>query len=499
MLEYLFTHTPLLFFVQNLWRDEAFSYVLAIRSIPEILKLTAGDFNPPLYYILLHYWMLLFGSSEIAMRSLSFIFFLGTIYIVYDICLYVFHIPHKRTSVYFLIFLLNPFLLTFAFEARMYMMVTFFVTLSYFSLWTGRKKLYIASIALALYTHYLSIFIFGIQALSVLFAFWLKHRHKNIFQTLLLELRYFFVHFTSYLLNHKSKKTLNTNYQLLDTIIIPGLLFLPWAVFMLLSHNFSDGAFWIPQPYASDFWHLPFILYTGYERIFGVYYHDREGYTAFHSDMNALLWAIMLIPLGIYLFSKRHNVRSIATDIAAPVSVVRDTVLWAFFPPVLIFLLSFVSQPLFLPRYYIFAAVGFLLLLVVCFEKILFYHKKATIFTIFIAAILGIFLATFTKTFNTLNLKYHSKRNVKSLYNEIKSLKTPSDLIYLDSELDYHLAQYYFGMNQKIYIYNKTYTDIPQFVGKVLIPPDALTQVLPSYPIRAFVVYYHWYNIRSIL
>ena len=153
MLSYLFTHTPLLFLVQDLWRDEAFSFVLAMRSIPYILHLTAGDFNPPLYYALLHYWMILFGSSEIAMRSLSLVFFLGTLYVFYDICLYVLKITHRRTIVYFLLFLCNPFLLTYAFEARMYMMVTFFVTLSYFALWTGRKKLYILAITLGLYTH----------------------------------------------------------------------------------------------------------------------------------------------------------------------------------------------------------------------------------------------------------------------------------------------------------------------------------------------------------
>ncbi len=87
---------------------------------------------------------------------------------------------------------------------------------------------------------------------------------------------------------------------------------------------------------------------------------------------------------------------------------------------------------------------------------------------------------------------------VKNFYNEIKMIKQPTDLIYLDSELDYHLAQYYFGIKEKIYIYNKTYAGIPQYVGKVLISEDAVTQILPSYPIRAFVVYYHWYNIRSI-
>ncbi|MBP7967666.1 hypothetical protein KAZ66_05360 [Candidatus Woesebacteria bacterium] len=474
MLDFLFTKTPLLFLVQDLWRDEAFSYVLSVRSIPDILHLTAGDFNPPFYYILLHFWMNIFGSSEIAMRSLSLIFFLATLYILYDTCLYVLKIPHKRTAVYFLLFLFNPFLLTYAFEARMYMMVTFFITLSYFSLWTGRKKLYIISIVLGLYTHYLSIFIFGIQTFMYLFAFWYKNRQKNFFYTM------------------------KTHIVSFSHFIIPGLIFLPWVMFMLLSHNFSDGGFWIITPPLKDFWYMPFVLYTGYERVFGQYYHGMAGYTDFHSTLNTLLWLILLIPLVLTIYKNRKSFKDLHSSYLFLNSKKMEIILWAFFPPLIIFILSFISQPLYLPRYFIFAAPGLLLLFVVCFEYILQANNKMLRYSLAIVAVLGIFLTTYTKTFNTLNLRYHSKRSVKNFYNEIKMIKQPTDLIYLDSELDYHLAQYYFGIKEKIYIYNKTYAGIPQYVGKVLISEDAVTQILPSYPIRAFVVYYHWYNIRSI-
>ncbi len=54
-MQYFFTKTALLFFVQNLWRDEAFSYVLSKKPILDILRLTVADFSPPLYYIILHF------------------------------------------------------------------------------------------------------------------------------------------------------------------------------------------------------------------------------------------------------------------------------------------------------------------------------------------------------------------------------------------------------------------------------------------------------------
>src|SRR5688500_5315661 len=83
MITWLFTQTPLLFFTQSFWRDEAFTYLLSKHSVLDIILLTAHDFSPPLYYILMHFWMMVAGHSEIAMRSLSFIFFWVTLYVAY--------------------------------------------------------------------------------------------------------------------------------------------------------------------------------------------------------------------------------------------------------------------------------------------------------------------------------------------------------------------------------------------------------------------------------
>lgn len=34
----------------NYWCDEAFSYLMSLKSIPEIIYATAMDMHPPLYY-----------------------------------------------------------------------------------------------------------------------------------------------------------------------------------------------------------------------------------------------------------------------------------------------------------------------------------------------------------------------------------------------------------------------------------------------------------------
>ncbi|KKQ36627.1 MAG: hypothetical protein US54_C0061G0001 [Candidatus Roizmanbacteria bacterium GW2011_GWA2_37_7] len=242
MLNYLFTKTPLLFFVQNLWRDEAFTYLMSQQSIGDILRTTAADFNPPLYYLFMHAWMLMFGSSEIAMRTVSLLFYVLTIYIMFEIMAVVFQISFKRALIYFLLIILNPMLLTFAFEARMYMMAAFFVTLSYFALLTKRKKLYIAAMTLALYTHYFTVLILAAQIISSIVDSVCRTRGL--------------AHVTS---TWKDKAV----------FLIPLILFIPWLLFLISYHDLSIAEFWIATPKAQDIMYLPFVLFTGYQRVFG--------------------------------------------------------------------------------------------------------------------------------------------------------------------------------------------------------------------------------------
>ncbi len=56
---------------QSLWNDEGTSIALASLNLEAIIGGAARDIHPPLYYILLHYWLLLSGNSEFAARFLS--------------------------------------------------------------------------------------------------------------------------------------------------------------------------------------------------------------------------------------------------------------------------------------------------------------------------------------------------------------------------------------------------------------------------------------------
>ena len=58
----------------SFWIGEAFSVSEAQRSLPGIINDCAATDNPPLYFILLHYWINMFGISEFAVRSMSAVF-----------------------------------------------------------------------------------------------------------------------------------------------------------------------------------------------------------------------------------------------------------------------------------------------------------------------------------------------------------------------------------------------------------------------------------------
>jgi len=124
--------------------------------------------HPPLYFLLLKIWALIWGYSEIALRSFSLLSGLASIIIIYDlICK---HYKSKFTIwTILLLLLLNPFLFYYFTEARMYAFAFLLATLSFkYCLKYKQNKILIsfdflyftlASIAL-LYTHYYGLFFF---------------------------------------------------------------------------------------------------------------------------------------------------------------------------------------------------------------------------------------------------------------------------------------------------------------------------------------------------
>ncbi len=201
-------------FTTSLWGDEAWAATLAIKPIFQIIKIVARDTSPPFYYLLLHGWMKIFGTSEIAIRSLSFLFFLGTVLTVYLIARYLWG---KKTGILAaLLTFTNPFLFTYAFEGRMYSLLVLTSTLSiYFFLKKNRPGFILATTA-ALYTHHFSLFIIIFEAIWIIKENWGKN-----FKQVIKNLKDFF---------------------------IIGLLYLPWLYPLYYQTSLVGSGFWLGKP-----------------------------------------------------------------------------------------------------------------------------------------------------------------------------------------------------------------------------------------------------------
>ena len=69
---------------ESIWLDEAYGIRVSAEGVTTIIK-EAGPTQiiPPFYFVTLHYWMNLFGTSEVATRSLSAIFGIISILLIY--------------------------------------------------------------------------------------------------------------------------------------------------------------------------------------------------------------------------------------------------------------------------------------------------------------------------------------------------------------------------------------------------------------------------------
>jgi mannosyltransferase len=152
----------------HLWLDEALSANIAALPIGEIPEALEHDGHPPLYYVLLHVWREVVGTSDVAVRAFSGVVSLATLPLAY--------VAGRRAGgrllglLALVVFSLSPFTLRYATETRMYALVTFGVLVGYLLLddlvRRGRRGLVrLVGLALVgaglLWTHYWSLWLLG--------------------------------------------------------------------------------------------------------------------------------------------------------------------------------------------------------------------------------------------------------------------------------------------------------------------------------------------------
>ena len=118
---------------KGMWLDETFSVWLANHSVVDMLQWTVKlDQHPPLYYLLLHYWIALNGDTPYYARLLSALFGAGTIPIIYLIGKRMSGVVVGLAAAMFLA--LSPFNIYFAQETRMYTLLTFNAAVAIYAL-----------------------------------------------------------------------------------------------------------------------------------------------------------------------------------------------------------------------------------------------------------------------------------------------------------------------------------------------------------------------------
>jgi len=149
---------------RDLWEDEAYSVRISESAVPDIVERSISDTHPPLYYLVLHYWTALFGDSEFAVRAPSIIFGAATIVAVYAVGRLL--ASAKAALLAALLVALSTFHLNYSIEARMYSMLAFLATASFYFFIVCRRNpsrrssigYFVASAAL-IYTHVYGLFI----------------------------------------------------------------------------------------------------------------------------------------------------------------------------------------------------------------------------------------------------------------------------------------------------------------------------------------------------
>lgn len=116
---------------ESLWLDEGVSMQIAHLDVRGILQEVRVDNNPPLYYLLLHYWIELFGDSETSVRMPSAILGVLAVLTIYGVGNLLLERPAALLAALMLAAVV-PFHLRYSQEARTYELMLTLSLLSYY-------------------------------------------------------------------------------------------------------------------------------------------------------------------------------------------------------------------------------------------------------------------------------------------------------------------------------------------------------------------------------
>lgn len=303
----------------SIWHDEGYTLMLALMSPAQIIARTARDVHPPLYYLLLHYWVAVFGHSELAARSLSAVFLVAAVPLAYLLIRRLWSEPAGRLAALFVA--CGPFLIRYSQETRMYALEALLLLLATYLLVRGavsRRWLwwagYTVAMAAAFYTHYYAVFMVAVH--------WLYMAAQT---------------------RRRPRRGLALPAWWVSNSVIV-LLFLPWLPTAYHQYERVQASFWIPTATVAT---LPATF---------------QEYFTFFLIYNVPLWvgiiigiatSIFVIGMMAWLYRRRPDRR-------LPLLLLGS---YAFLGPVLVWAVSFGHRPIYVDRYFVYATIAFYCLL----------------------------------------------------------------------------------------------------------------------------------------
>lgn len=161
----------------DMWLDEALTFNIARLPLSQLHAALRRDGAPPLYYVLLHFWMGAFGTSDTAVRALSG--FLSTLTLPF-VWIGARRLGSRAVAGSAVVIVASsPFAVRYATENRMYALVIFLASAGLVALQRSLRRpapgnlIAVALVcALLLYSHYWSIYLVGVTGLWLVYEAW---------------------------------------------------------------------------------------------------------------------------------------------------------------------------------------------------------------------------------------------------------------------------------------------------------------------------------------
>jgi len=301
---------------QSMWADEGFTTWFSQFSPGVQWHLLAWDNGAPIYYVVLHYWVSLFGNSETSFRALSALFSTLSLFAFYLIARKVW--PDRLfVSLGLMLYSFSFFQIWYAKESRCYalfeflLLATIYCMLQYLSE-DGALRLVSVTITLSLclYTHNMALFY-----LPGFAVFWFLYPSRMPFATRL-------------------KKA-----ALVGLVVL--IMYAPWLPTLVKQMASVHGYFWAPKPRATDVFNTLF-TFSGLD----IYVlQDIRSHLPISRFFGLRSWTLLLLlTLVACMAGTWWGVRSIDRRKSIALQ------LWTLLPIGLVFVWSQISTPVYVER-----------------------------------------------------------------------------------------------------------------------------------------------------